>query len=349
MTKVVKTTKKKKVKIVLPEVQEYIIQSNTVTNAINDFTLYQERVLTAIIYRLQEPITLDQNGKNYKQLSLFDNNSIILDIPLKEISLPRQYDKVKRAIKAMATSEVSFSYFDEKGRPMEYTSGLFSATMPTKGNGGGQITVKFEPIVANLLVSIQKDAKGNPIHYTKFMYQIAQSVRSPYTSKLYKLISSWKKKGGFYITRDKLYKFLGVKEGEYESNSDFMRRIIKPAHEELYEQSDCWFNMKAKDFVKREKDSPRGKVLGFNFKVITPELGEIEDKKIEQIINVLRDHFKCNEDDIQEIKFIFDEDTFIYEQVMGKVLELAEKIENDKSIAHKNRYVVSSLLNEFGK
>lgn len=347
--KEIKEIKKRKTQIILPEVKEYIIQSNTVTNSINDFTLYQERVLTAIIYQLQEPINLKRKGLNYKQLSLFDNNSIVLEIPLREISEPRNYDKVKKAIRSMATSEVSFSYWNEKGQPMDYTSGLFSATMPTQGNGGGVITVKFEPVVAELLVSIQRDSKGNPIQYTKYMYQIAQAVKTPYASKLYKLISSWKKKGGFYITRENLYNLLGIKKGEYASNYDFMRRIIKPAHEQLYEKADCWFNCKAKDFVKREGNKSKGKVLGFNFKVITPELEELEDKKIEQVLNILRSHFNCDDNDIKELAVIFDEETFIYEQVMNKVLNLAERVESDRSIINKNRYVVTSLLKEFAE
>lgn len=349
MNKETKRTKKRKTEIQLPAVKDYLMQSNTVTNAINDFTLYQERIFNAIIFHLQEPINLDKNGQSYKQLSLFQADSVIIQIPLKEISEPRNYPVVKKAIKDMSTSPVQFSYIDEKGKPMEYTSGLFSATMPTSGNGGGYITVKFDAVVADLLIKIQKDAKGNPIQYTKYMYQIAQSVNTPYASKIYKLISSWKKKGGFYISRKDLYKRLGIKEGKYEDNSDFMRRVILPAHEQLYEKADCWFNCKAKDFVKREGDKPRGKVLGFNFKVITPEFEELEDRKIEQICSVLRTHFSFKDADITEVAKIFDGETFNYERIMNKILELSDKLSEDRSIVNKNRYVLTALMNEFGQ
>lgn len=348
MSKEIRKTKKQKKEIELPAVKNYLIQSNTVTNSINDFTLYQERIFNAIIFHLQEPINLDKNGLNYKQLNLFDSGSVVVKIPLKEISEPRNYPVVKNAIKDMSTSPVQFSYIDEKGKAMEYTSGLFSATMPAKGNGGGHITVKFDAVVAEILIRIQKDSKGNPIQYTKYMYQIAQSVKTPYASKLYKLISSWKKKGGFYISREELYKRMGIKPGEYESNYDFMRRIIIPAHEQLFEKADCWFNCKAKDFIKREGDKPKGKVLGFNFKVITPEFEELETKKFDQIFHILRTHFKCNDADILEVSRLLDNERANYERVMNKILQLSEKIGNSKEIPNKNRYVVTSLVNEFG-
>lgn len=345
MNKEIRLTKKRENAIILPEVKDYIFQSNAVTNVISDYSLYQERVLTAIIYYLQEAISLSKNGQNYKQLELFRTESITLNIPLKEISKPRDYPKVKNAIKKMSVEHVSFSFIDENGKQMEYTSGLFSAIMPTKGNGGGSISVKFEPVVADILIKIQKDPKGNPIHYTRYMYQIAQSVKTAYTSKIYKLISSWKKKGAFYISKKDLYERLGVKEGEYKDNFDFMRRVIIPSHNELFEKADCWFNCKAKDFIKKEGDKPRGAVIGFNFKVITPEYMEGEDKKVDQLCYILRTHFGCTDNDIAEIMPIFEPERFNYRAVADKITTVYEKL--DSTIHAKNKYIVTALLNEF--
>lgn len=347
MEKEVKKTSKRNTKIELPVIKNYVIQSNTVTNAINNFTLYQERVLNAIIYKLQEAITYSRDGKNYNQLSLFQNDAVILAIPLKDISEAGNYPKVKEAIKKMSVSQVYFSYTDEKGKKMNYTSGLFSATLPEKGNGGGEITVKIERIVADLLIRIQKDTKGNPIQYTRFMYEIAQSVKTPYASKLYKLISSWKKKGGFYISKDDLYKKLGIAPGEYESNYDFIRRIIKPAHDQLFEKSDCWFNYATKDFVVKEGGKAKGKVLGYNFKIITPEFEKVQEAKVEVLIRAIRVNFNLNDEAMASIMPIFTADDFDYFKVSNKVTELHGKIFEDSSIIHKGKYFVSSFLKEF--
>lgn len=348
MEKEVKKTAKRKTEIELPTIKNYVIQSNTVTNAINNFTLYQERVLNAIIYKLQEAINLSRDGKSYNQLSLFENDSVILTIPLRDVSESSNYPKVKEAIKKMTVSPVLFSYYDARGIKMEYSSGLFSATLPSKGNGGGEITVKIERIIADLLIRIQRDSKGNPIQYTRYMYEIAQGVKTPYASKLYKLISSWKKKGGFYISKDELYKKLGVADGEYESNYDFIRRIIKPAHDQLFEKSDCWFNYKAKDFVVKEGGKVKGKVIGYNFKIITPEFEKMQDARVESLIQAIRGHFKLNDDEMALIMPVFLADNFNYSEVSNKVTELHSKIFEDRSIIHKGKYFVKSFLQEFG-
>lgn len=336
------TTAKQKKVIVLPELREYIIQPNRITTAISDYTLYQERVFTAIVYHLQEPIKKSFKGENYKQLDMFGHDMVYLDIPLGEISKPREYGKVKDAIREMSTMRISIRYKDSQGKDKEQVGGLFIADMPDKANWKGSIRIKIDPLVADLIVRIDKNARGQGIHYTRFAYQIAQGVRSKFGAKIYKLISSWKSKGGFYITKDELYELLGL-TGKYERYADFKRRVLMPVHEELYEKADCWFNCKAKDFEMRKGNE----VVGFNFKVITPEFLEDSDKKVEQIINLLVNHFKCNDTDIAEISHIFEPEVFNYSLVVNKIMELSDKV--DHSVKQKNRYVITSLLNAFGK
>lgn len=326
---------------------DYIIQPNTVTNSINNFGLYEERVFNAIIYQLQEAINLDKNGKNYKQLNLFQHDVISIQLPLKDISEPRNYSRVKQVIKRMSLSPVSFTYFNHLGQSTDFSSGLFSAHVPTEGSSGGKILINIEAVVADLLIKIQKDSKGNPIQYTRYIYQIAQQVKSPYSSKIYKLISSWKKKGGFYISRKDLYKRLGINEDAYRDHYDFMRRVIKPVHKELFEKADCWFNYKARDFIVKEGDSSRGKVLGYNFKVITREYEEIVKKKIESITDLLRFHFKFTAEELQEVSVIFSDESKL-QKISGKIIELSDEINTNPDIIHKSKYTLKALINDFG-
>lgn len=338
MEKQTKLTAKRKKPIVLPEIMDYIVQPNRITKAQGNYTLYQERIFTAIVYYLQEPIRREMAGESYKQLELFSSDMVQLEIPLKEISRPADYPKVKEAIRTMSTVNVSIKYKNKEGQTRERVGGLFIADMPEEGNGKGRIRVKFDPLVADLIIRTDKNSRLQPVNYTRFAYQIAQTVRNKYSSKLYKLISSWKSKGGFYITKDELYSILGVND-KYPRYTDFKKRVLVPAHEELYEKSDCWFNCRAKDFEQREGKE----VVGFNFKVITPEFLETNDKKIEQLIGMLRTHFKCTDDDIEELSPVFNDENFSYSLVADKLMELSERI--DKSIKSKNRYVVTSLLN----
>src|SRR5690606_2462667 len=134
------------------EIRDYITQPNRITNALSNYTLYQERIFTAIVYYLQQPIKLSFNGENYKQLELFGSDMVMLNIPLREISNPREYPKVKEAIRHMASRNISIKYKDDKGKDRERTGGLFIADMPESGNGRGIIRVKFDPMVADLII-----------------------------------------------------------------------------------------------------------------------------------------------------------------------------------------------------
>lgn len=334
-------TKKRNKVILLPELREYIIQPNRITTAISDYTLYQERIFTAIVYHLQEPIRKSFNGENYKQLDLFSHDMVYLDIPLRDISKPREYGKVKEAIRDMSTMRIAIRYKDANGVAKEQVGGLFIADMPDKSDWKGTIRIKIDPLVADLIIKIDKNQYGKGVQYTRFAYQIAQGVKSKFGAKIYKLISSWKAKGGFYISKDDLYELLGV-TGKYARYSDFKRRVLLPVHEELYEKADCWFNCKVKEFEVRKGNE----VVGFNFKVITPEFLDANNKKVEQVIYLLKTHFACTDTDIAEITHLLEPDVFNFSLMMNKISDLEEKVNH--SIKQKNRYVITALLNEFG-
>jgi hypothetical protein len=84
-----KLTEKRRKVIMLPEIINYIQQPNRVTEASYDYTLVQKKILTAVLYYLQEAIKCRLNGQSYEQLQLFresTNDKIHLKIPLRELS-----------------------------------------------------------------------------------------------------------------------------------------------------------------------------------------------------------------------------------------------------------------------
>ena len=342
-------TEKKTVKtgklILLPTVKNYIYQPNRITNAIYNYTLLQERIFTAIIYYLQDPIKSSMANRDFRQLDLFTEGTdkIRVNIPLREISQPKQYHQVKQAIKEMAgiVLEIPFKTKDNKNY-LRITS-LFSAYIPEKADYTSIISIDIEKGVAEKIIEIDKNEISNhPINYTRYVYEIAQNAQTKYTSKMYKLISSWKKKGGFMIKIEDIKENLGVK-GMYPNYADFKRRILLPVQLELYEKADCWFNCRAKDFEIREGKT----VTHLNFKVITPEFALEDTKKADYIRNILRIHYNFTENDLKAINYILQNEDISNKDVINKISKVDEYLSTNSQIIHRKEYLMKALLQEF--
>jgi hypothetical protein len=100
------TEKRQKI-VMLPEIISYMQQPNRVTEATYDYTLVQKKILTAVIYFLQEGIKHRLNGYSYEQLEIFKQNPserIQIKIPLHEITPSKQYySDVRESAKMLAS------------------------------------------------------------------------------------------------------------------------------------------------------------------------------------------------------------------------------------------------------
>lgn len=63
--------KKQKKIIMAPTMYSYIYQVNSVTNAVYDYPLIQERVLNALIFQFQDAIKEHKEGHDNTKLTLF--------------------------------------------------------------------------------------------------------------------------------------------------------------------------------------------------------------------------------------------------------------------------------------
>jgi Initiator Replication protein len=343
----VHVTRKKKKLVLLPAIKNYVYQPNRVTNAVYDYSLIQERLFNAVMFYLQGNIKERMSGVQYQQLSLFrkapNNDVYTLNIPLKEISTPQNYEHVKSSIKQLASVVVEIPFVDEstKKEMMRYT-GLIRANLPKDGERTSFIEIEIEKRVAKLLIEIDLNKNGQPVNYTRFVYEIAQNATSKYTSRIYKLICSWKKKGGFTMSLDEFRQWLGIEE-KYKYYNDIRKHILVPVQEELFEKADCWFNCSDKDFAIKNGNS----VTHLNFKVITPELIEDAGKKVDYIINLLKTYFYFTDANIDEIRGVLD--AAVIQALLTKVLFLKEHIDTNRTkITDIPRYVIKTLLNEFG-
>jgi len=332
--------------ILIPEVDIYIYQPNRITNAIYDYSLIQERLLNALIFKLQDAIKEHWNGHDYTRLSLFqefqNDKTYSFQILLKEISTPQNYAHVKDAIKGLASIIVEIPYRDEytKKQMLHYT-GLIRANVPKDNERTSYIEIEIEKEVAKLLIEIDINKQGQPINYTRFGYEIAQHASSKYTSRIYKLICSWKKKGGFIIRLEDFRQWLGI-EGKYKYYNDFKKHILLPVQKELLEKADCWFNCQEAGFASKDGNS----VTHLHFKIITMELMEQEGKQIEYVKYLLRTHYHFTEKHLDALNPILCGSNA--KGIITKLLHLSEYISNKNiKITDIPSYVITTLNNEF--
>jgi Protein involved in initiation of plasmid replication len=298
------------------------------------------------MYYLQDAIKISRKGEDYTQLALFkdfnDSPFIKFTIPLKELSIPQNYEHVKKAVKKLASIVIEFPYRDEvtKEKYIRY-QGLLNANVPVVNNRSSYIQVEIDKRIAKILIDIEQNQFGQPINYTRFLYSIAQSAKNKYTSRIYKLICSWRKKGGFVISLDSFREQLGI-DSKYKYYNDIKRQILIPVQEELFEKADCWFNCNAEDFTTKHGNT----VTHLNFKVITPDLIKEGIEKKDYVFYLLRTHFKFEDKHIELIKPLFI--TATANDILLKIMQLTEhNLKDTSKITDITGYVLKSLQNEF--
>lgn len=311
-------------------------QNNRITNSFRDFTLYQEKIYMCIMAALQEPINLSFLNKDYSQLTLFNDPKIIeINIPLKLICKPRDYSKARNSILEMVSKTVTFRYFDKQGQPRIFSSSIFSADIPEIATWKSTVVLKMQREVADYLIEISKDAKGNPIQYTKYILNTALNFKIKYSPKFYLLICSWKKKGAFQMSKLDLYEYLSVNSSvEYPI---FKRDILKKVQKELKEKSDVYFEFKE---IKDGKT-----VVGVDFKVFSKEVDDKDYQlKSDSIKNMLKLHFGFTISDLESVSDIFDRERFSYNTLTSKLSYVQEYLQNpDNVIYDRVKYTISAL------
>jgi len=355
MKRVTTHTKKRKVQITIPELRNYVVQPNQVTNARYEYTLIQERVFTAIMYKLQDVIKkkINYNPIQNMQTDLFANhssedveNTIKITLPLKDLADKSKYNTVIESAKKMGNISIEFPSFKENIDRTYYL--LRAVDTPAIGNRHQNLDVYINRDVAEILINVITNRLGQPVEYTRFMYEIAQQASSKYSSLMYKKICSWKKRGGFTILLEELYKDLCVNNAYLLPDGrinykNFKSKVLEKSKEELFQKADCWF-----EYTENYKGRS---VHSINFKIITPQLVEKINEHKDYIKYLLKNHFNISSDDISKhLSPLFTEENFDHVRLSQKILEIHEamhkiRYENKNKVFDPKAYAMKSLIN----
>lgn len=287
-----------------------LAQSNALTNARYEFTLYQKRFLFYIIKEVRRLYIETEEGNR----TLFDNLYLTLTPEqLRECGNPALVFK-----EAVELREKTI-YINRKGE--EVAVGWINYVKRDKKSGVYEVEVSKE-IMPELVELAER--------FTTYSLTVALSLKSVYSQRLYELCSQYKNyQGGFFFrTLENLHSTLETPVS-YQNFGLFKTKVLDVAQREikaLYDtnESDLYF-----DF--REKDKKGKKVLSIAFNITTREREEAKEYNPDDAVFFIRTNlapkFKKDKKYVERIvKFVQLNPSFAF----SLVSKLSEKMQEYK-------------------
>lgn len=315
-----------------------VVTPNRILEVVGRFSLYQWRVYATIVELLETEAKKSFEGGQLAIQSFLDQQMILLSIPLKKISKPSEYRYVKKSLMAMSKTPFENTY-TEKGKERIVSGSLFNVDMPNTSDWKSTVRIHIHPEVAKLFLTFRRDHKNDPIFYSKFSPDIVRKLKSIHTIKLYFLLCLWRNRETIFKKLDDLYQDLGLGT-KYSRFSDFNKHILKPAYRDLLTNGDIWFDIEDPSFYQKQG----ARIAGLNFKVVTKRHVEYRGEKIKSVKNMLINARQFNDNDLSQLKEVFDRMTYL--DLSRKVLDLLELVNANARINKPKEYIITSLNNE---
>lgn len=186
---------------------DIVKQSNTVTFARYDYTVWEKR----IIYKLFEILQRTQIDDYTKSLPIY--------FPLYELANNKDnYRHIKESLKTLR--DKTFEIEDKS------TWAYFGFINDAK------IDEATQQVYVEVNRNIVGHLKGLLEKYTTYNLMIAYTLKSSYSQRFYEFCHSYKDRGGFFFMEKKLRKLLKL-EDKYAMFAAFKNRVIEVAKTEL--------------------------------------------------------------------------------------------------------------------
>lgn len=335
-------SKKTKRDILIPDIKDItIFQSNRVTNAKYDYTLIQERVFTWVMYYLQDEIRQVMDGTSVTQLNIFSqlaSEMLCMNIPMHHLGSPSQYRDIRDAIQKISGVQILMANPEKKTIKW---SGLFSSVeMPDRSHHkrSAMVTIEIRRDVAQMLIDVNY-TKGRPEQYTKYMLHVALQAKFKYTSKIYKLLCSYRERRYYSCSIEDLRDHLQIPDNVYPNFNDLKRFVLDPVAKELKEIADIYFDTADPEFTNRVGR----KVVAVKITLLFPMSEELFNKKIQIFTAELIRSFGCRESHLQQIRHLLTIDCNwkVLDDVVSRCYYLCEK----REVQYPAAFVIKSILN----
>lgn len=349
--------KKREVKRNIPtelipvEEETWLLQPIAVTMMRHDYSLIQIRILVTIVEFMQNKLHKILNKEKmepgiFSDVELDNDGRLEIKTLFKTLGVdPNHYPQLRQSLKMLAAIPVEIPYKTTDGRSYLKVTNLCDVYIPKDtGLYEKYALLKIDRTVAQRLVSLD-------LGYHRLGKQIVFACRNRYTQRIYMFIESWLDKGGTRIKTLDFRKMLRL-ENNYNKFSDFTRRVLNPAKEELQSLAengfcDCYF-----DYEKRYNHGQRGgepDELGFTIfrakNKLNHQLKDITEMQRNQFSDMLMRYFGF---EVAVAKKMSERVTpENYQGAVSKLVDLRNRLRSDLTIHDRAAYTYRVLDNLF--
>lgn len=266
-----------------------------------DFTNYQYRLLMHIFIKAKE---VQEKKAQVKEFELNELDSLIeIDCPTKDLLVDNDnnYKKCYDDIKKLATKIIEY---DDPRNGDHVISTFISKIRCSKGHIRAYVTNELWEFATEF-------SRGFRIVDLRTMY----SLNSTYSTRFYMMFIGQDSSFKWDFSIEELKHMFNI-EGKYDDTSMFIKRVIKPAQEELKEKSPMSFLFEEQFKEKEDGERGRKKLKGLRFHPLyIPENdpdGEFQkgnsytNKNTNSKIVTLEDFYAIGSLETDQIKAVFE-------------------------------------------
>lgn len=309
----------------------------------HDYSLIQIRVLVAVVERMQKILHDVLNNRRSPRRDLFApdeldaDGRLRLEFLLKDLGVgANHYAQLCSAMREMSSKPVEMPVKTADGRAYQLLPSLLQITISGEREYTRRAVVTMSADVARLVCSLQ-------LGYQRLSRDVIFRCRNRYTPRVYMLVASWVSSGRVTIKAAELRRMLHL-DTAYPKFSDFMRRVLRPARDEirLMEQRGlcgCHFDVECRyDHGQRGGEPDE---LSFRITKTGADAADISDMQRTQLAQMLTRHFGFAPTNAPKVAAKVNSRN--YQDVMSKLTMLYSRIATDHTIKDRAAYVYRSL------
>lgn len=202
----------------------YIVKANKFIEAKGRLGTLEQKLLGALISEIQP---IDEDFKEY-ELNIQEVGEFI------GLNNNAVYERLSEASFSLLDKKLKFEEVDSRGRKTFIAVSLIASAKHQEGSG--VLTITIAPDLKPYLLAI----KGKDTPFTKYMIRNILKLNSSYSIRLYEILKQWEKVRVKKFEVEDLKEMLGANADSYNLFSEFERRVLKPAKDEVNKHTDIF-------------------------------------------------------------------------------------------------------------
>lgn len=351
----------------LPQNVEWIKQPYALSVMRGDLSLTQTHIMVELMGALQVKINdfiahMGEEGNAvFKEEDFNENGVAHVDVNLAAVSnRPDYYADVESMAYRLMGATIKRPEEVEGMKMMKLSHVFDSISVPFEDNERG----RRKGFIRFYFNREQAKEIFNFTRYSKYIKAVARNSSSQYTSRLYMIITAYKKFGQWEVDYSELRKILGFLAYEEDENGQwrwvekkyteyrqFKRRVLNTAADELRDlaekgEADCYFDFQEIYPAGKKKGTPE-KIL---FTITVSDLGREQNhsasfaKKLIAVEDFLKQDFGFRTSEIRQMLPRINDDNI--DVFIAKMNEVKKYIDKEESkILDKKKYAFRALRN----